>query len=555
MSIDEIMQILDERGLDAYVVSHGNRFLGQDILESEHKIKHLCGFSGSAGALIISRNGCFLLVDGRYELHARQEVDITKIEIINNIPTMKNVCEVLQKNGLLEVGYDAWCFSAAEMMIAKRGFADLSFEDIGDLVKIDSDAMIKVERRDVKYAGQSRQEKLQIVTDMLKQKGADYLLLTAADSVSWLLNIYAHDLPYSPVVRAYALISSQNEVTLFADNLQTDFDCQPMSKLADFLQNNKGKIVYDARTTPAKLVTENMLQAADICQQLKAVKNKKEIAGMKACHVRDGVAVTKFLIWLEQNWQGKTELDVVQKLHELRTEQEDFFSESFATIAASGANGAIVHYQPTEKSNKALQQGELLLLDSGGQYLDGTTDITRTVVIGRPNREQITDFTLVLKAHIALARATFPHGTRGAQLDGITRAILWRYGTDYKHGTGHGVACFGNVHEEPVSISAAANYAFEENVVVSDEPGIYKEGKYGIRIESLLRTVKSDKKGFLEFAPLTKVPLDKRLIDEYMLTADELKWLNQYHQDVYDCLVPYMNKEEKKWLKKACSPL
>jgi Xaa-Pro aminopeptidase len=555
MSIDEIMQILDERGLDAYVVSHGNRFIGQDILDSEHKLKHLCGFSGSAGALIIGRKGCFLLVDGRYELQAVQEVNDRRINIVHRIPNISNICSVLEENSMVHIGYDAWCWSAADMSMAQNRFGDLQFTDIGDLVNIDALKPVKVLHRDIKYAGQNVDEKLQVVRDFLARQKADYFLLTAADSVSWLLNIYAHDLPYSPVVRAYALISSQNEVTLFADNLQTDLPCQPMSKLADFLQNNKGKIVYDARTTPAKLVTENMLQAADICQQLKAVKNKKEIAGMKACHVRDGVAVTKFLIWLEQNWQGKTELDVVQKLHELRTEQEDFFSESFATIAASGANGAIVHYQPTEKSNKALQQGELLLLDSGGQYLDGTTDITRTVVIGRPNREQITDFTLVLKAHIALARATFPHGTRGAQLDGITRAILWRYGTDYKHGTGHGVACFGNVHEEPVSISAAANYAFEENVVVSDEPGIYKEGKYGIRIESLLRTVKSDKKGFLEFAPLTKVPLDKRLIDEYMLTADELKWLNQYHQDVYDCLVPYMNKEEKKWLKKACSPL
>ena len=187
--------------------------------------------------------------------------------------------------------------------------------------------------------------------------------------------------------------------------------------------------------------------------------------------------------------------------------------------------------------------------------LDGTTDVTRTIAIGIPENQKITDFTLVLKAHIALAKAIFPLGAKGAQLDGITRAILWQNGLDYKHGTGHGVACFGNVHEGPVSISAGADYAFEENVVVSDEPGIYREGRYGIRIESLLRTVKSSKTGFLEFSVLTKVPLDKRLIDEYMLTADERKWLNQYHRDVYDCLFPYMNKEEKKWLKKACSPL
>ena len=555
MSIDEIMQILKKKKLDAYVVSYGNRFIGQDILDSEHKLKHLCGFSGSAGALIISRNKCFLLVDGRYELQAAEEVKSTNIEIVHKAPTMNNIATVMQENGLLKVGYDGWCLSAADVKTIEQRFSNLQFEDIGDLVQIDSKKTIKIKSRQKRYAGKNEKEKLQIITDIMKQKRADYLLLTAADSVSWLLNICSDELPYTPVVRAYALIDKQGEAVLFADNLQTDLPCKPMAELIKFLQYNKQKIIYDARTTPAKLVTENMFSMPDICRQLKAVKNKTEITGMICSHIRDGVAITKFLAWLENNWQGKTELDVVQKLHEFRAEQAEFFSESFATIAATGANGAIVHYQPTVKSNKALQQGELLLLDSGGQYLDGTTDVTRTIAIGIPENQKITDFTLVLKAHIALAKAIFPLGAKGAQLDGITRAILWQNGLDYKHGTGHGVACFGNVHEGPVSISAGADYAFEENVVVSDEPGIYREGRYGIRIESLLRTVKSSKTGFLEFLVLTKVPLDKRLIDEYMLTADERKWLNQYHRDVYDCLFPYMNKEEKKWLKKACSPL
>lgn len=555
MSIDEIMQILKKKKLDAYVVSYGNKFIGQDILDSEHKLEHLCGFSGSAGVLIIGRNKCFLLVDGRYELQAAEEVKNTNIEIVHKAPTMNNIANIMQEKGLLKVGYDAWCLSAADVETIKLRFSNLQFEDIGDLVQIDSKKTIKIKYRQKKYSGKSKEEKLRAITDFLAQQKADYLLLTAADSVSWLLNIYSDELPYTPVVRAYALIDKQGEVILFADNLQTDFDCRPINELLEFLQKNKANVVYDAQTTPKKLIKENMKPMSDVCQQLKAVKNKTEVAGMIDCHIRDGVAVTKFLAWLENNWQGKTELDVVQKLHELRAERAEFFSESFATIAATGAHGAIVHYQPTVKSNRVLQQGELLLLDSGGQYLDGTTDVTRTIAIGIPENQKITDFTFVLKAHIALARAIFPLGAKGAQLDGITRAILWQNGLDYKHGTGHGVACFGNVHEGPVSISAGANYAFEENVVVSDEPGIYREGRYGIRIESLLRTVKSSKTGFLEFSVLTKVPLDKRLIDEYMLTADERKWLNQYHRDVYDCLFPYMSKEEKKWLKKACSPL
>lgn len=555
MLINDILQILETKGLDAYIVSHGNRFLGQDILESEHKIKHLCGFSGSAGALIIGRKGCFLLVDGRYELQAVQEVDNSRINIVHRIPNISNICSVLEENSMVHIGYDAWCWSAADMSMAQNRFGDLQFTDIGDLVNIDALKPVKVLHRDTKYAGQNVDEKLQVVRDFLARQEADYFLLTAADSVSWLLNIYAEDLPYSPVVRAYALVDVRGNVELFADNLQTDLPCQPMAELVKFLEKTSQKVLYDAWTTPKKIAFAPMKYATDICQKLKTIKNTKELEGMFNCHIRDGVAVTKLLMWLEKNWQGKTELDVVRKLHELRLEQADFFSESFATIAAIGANGAIVHYQPTEKSNEQLRQGELLLLDSGGQYLDGTTDVTRTVAIGIPENEKIRDFTCVLKAHIALARQIFPVGTRGSQLDGIARAILWQHGADYKHGTGHGVACFGNVHEAPVSISNSANYMFEEHVVVSDEPGVYCEGQYGIRIESLLASVKSEKEGFLEFTTITRVPIDKNLIDVYMLTADERKWLNEYHQTVYDLLVSYMNKEEKKWLKKACSPL
>lgn len=555
MLINDILQILETKGLDAYIVSHGNRFLGQDILESEHKIKHLCGFSGSAGALIIGRKGCFLLVDGRYELQAVQEVDDSRINIVHRIPNINNICDVLEENSIVHIGYDAWCWSAADMSMAQNRFGDLQFTDIGDLVNIDALKPVKVLHRDTKYAGQNVDEKLQVVRDFLARQKADYFLLTAADSMSWLLNIYAADLPYSPVVRAYALVDVRGNVELFADNLQTDLPCQPMAELVKFLEKTSQKVLYDAWTTPKKIAFAPMKYATDICQKLKTIKNTKELEGMFNCHIRDGVAVTKLLMWLEKNWQGKTELDVVRKLHELRLEQADFFSESFATIAAIGANGAIVHYQPTEKSNEQLRQGELLLLDSGGQYLDGTTDVTRTVAIGIPENEKIRDFTCVLKAHIALARQIFPVGTRGSQLDGIARAILWQHGVDYKHGTGHGVACFGNVHEAPVSISNSAKYMFEEHVVVSDEPGVYYEGQYGIRIESLLASVKSKKEGFLEFTTITRVPIDKNLIDVYMLTADELLWLNEYHQSVYDSLVPYMNEEEKKWLKKACSPL
>ena len=274
------------------------------------------------------------------------------------------------------------------------------------------------------------------------------------------------------------------------------------------------------------------------------------------CHVRDGVALVKLFCWLEKQ-KNLTELDVVAKLHELRAEQEYFYSESFETIAGSGANGAIVHYQPNAQYNAPLEEHNLLLLDSGGQYFDGTTDVTRTIAIGEPTKEMIADFTAVLKAHISLALARFPLDTPGIKLDVLARSQMWQKGLDYKHGTGHGVACFGNVHEGPISISiGASDYGFKENMVTSNEPGVYKEGKYGIRIENLQYTRKSaEYPEFLEFVVLTKVPIDKRLIDKYLLSDDELAWLNKYHQDVFESLKGYLTTVERKWLENACSPL
>ena len=569
MTLDEIKTKLINENLDAYIVPHGNRFLGQDILPEEHKLKCLCGFSGSAGALIIGQKQVFLLVDGRYELQAAAEVDLKRITIVHQAPYMNNICKILQEFELLKAGYDAWCFSAADIEKVHRRYKDIQLTDVGDWVQTEKSKTVEIFHRDVAYAGQSKEEKCRIVAEQLSDKQADYFLFTSADSVSWLLNIYAHDLPYTPVVRAFAVVSSDKKVVLYADHLKNaDISVQSWYDLEQFLQRSAHKkILYDANVTPEKI--KNMADAAaidfekscDVCQLLKAEKNPVELQGMIDCHVRDGVALSKFLYWLELNWQGKTELDAVEKLHQLRQEQKLFISESFATIAGFGSNGAIVHYQPSEKTNKKLEAGHLLLVDSGGQYLDGTTDVTRTVAIGTPTKEMIADFTQVLKAHIALAQAHFPEGTGGIKLDVLARAQMWQIGADYKHGTGHGVACFGNVHEGPLSISInASNYGLKPFMVVSDEPGIYKENAYGIRIENLLYIkpvvdVQSSAAQYLKFVALTKVPIDKRLIDTYLLNPSEIAWLNTYHQSVYEALSAYLTEPENKWLKEACSPL
>ena len=563
MKITEIREKLKTAGMDAYVVSYGNRFLGQDVLPEEHKLKALCGFSGSAGIAVVTLNEAFLFVDGRYELQARAETKSEEITVIDEMPRFKSVCDLLQQKNISAVGYDAWCHSVAEMEYLRRRYREMRFIDIGDLLNINKFRTITAYNRDIRFTGMSSTDKITSVTEVLQDYQADAFLFTSADSVSWLLNLYARDLPYSPIVRAYALVSKQGEVELFADDLQGAMNSKNWEQFATVLaQMENTCIMFDAHSTPEKIKMligdkVKLIKTKDICALFKAEKNPAELQGMINCHIRDGVALVKLLSWLDKNWYGLKELDVVKKLHEIRTAQENFFSESFATIAGSGSNGAIVHYQPDAEHNSPLQENTLLLLDSGGQYFDGTTDVTRTVAIGQPTTEMISDFTNVLKAHIALARMRFPQDTPGIKLDVVARSMLWQTGQDYKHGTGHGVACFGNVHEGPISISAGgSDYGFKTNMITSNEPGLYKEGKYGIRIENLQYTVQSEiADGFLEFRYLTKVPIDKKLIDKYLLTEGERAWLDKYHENVYNSLAPYLNEIEKVWLKDACSPL
>ena len=559
MTIDDIQQKLKQESLDAYIIGYENRFLGQDILPQEHKIKYLCGFSGSAGMLAVTADKVFLFVDGRYELQARQEVDTNKISVVNQTPCLENVLCFLEQQKVQKIGFDGWSVAAGEIAENESLFPKLQLVDVGTWVDLDAKSIVEVKERSSVYAGVSRKDKLRLLIDIMQAGGADYYLVTAADSVSWLLNIYAKDLQCSPVVRAYALIDKNGEVKLIADNLQTDLPVCTFGEFENWLKTQTAKILYTAASIPSHLkkILKNGVPVQDICQLQKAEKNETELQGMINCHRRDGVALVKLLYWLQNNWRGKTELEVVQKLHELRQEQDLFFEESFETIAGAAENGAIVHYQPTEKTNRKLQENNLLLLDSGGQYFDGTTDVTRTVALGIPSAEMIHDFTLVLKGHIALERAIFPKETSGVQLDALARLPLWREGKDYKHGTGHGVGCFGNVHEGPNRISNKGSmYGFKANMVTSIEPGYYKENAYGIRIENLVYSKPSKKyENFLEFETLTLVPIDKKLIDVYLLDAGEQDWLNNYHRKVYESLAACVNDDEKKWLKESCSPL
>lgn len=566
MKLADLQRNLRELDIDAYLVNHSNMFLHQDILDDENKILELTGFSGSNGLLIVMQKSAVLLVDGRYEIQAKQEVTDENIEVCCTklYPTSTAVYPFIK--GLVStLMYNPWCFASGTIRHLQKSFPEMEIieDETGLLGKLTSSKVQNVFEHKIEFAGKSREEKIKILTDEMQKHSLDYYLLCDAASVSWMLNMRSDLLPDTPILRAYALISADGSYELFGDDIK-GIEAKPFSELEARLKNvSEAKVGIDSYSTPKKIssllgrkafVTENPLILA------KSRKSAVEMRGFENAHLRDGVALTKFLCWLDYNWQGKTELDVCAKLYEFRSRQEHFFSNSFDTIAAFGTNAAIVHYSPTMATNKILEAGNVLLLDSGAQYFDGTTDVTRTIPVGDvDNPDIIKSFTLVLKAHIAMATTIFPIGAKDNVLDCITRRELWRQGLEYKHGSGHGVGHFSGVHEMPPSLSESGSGVFAPDMVLSIEPGYYLENAYGIRIENLVKTVLLPDApyngNFLKFEALTLSPIDKRLVDKYLLNKDELQYFNDYNKMVLEKLSPFMNDEELVWLKDICSPL
>ena len=553
MTINDIQNYLKAKEFDAYIITRNNMFIGQDVLDEENKIKELTGFTGSAGTLIVFQNRAVLMVDGRYDLQAKAQTDSNLIEVVctrDSIGTWihHNIHEPYK------FVYDAWCHSISEVDYWRRSLDRHIFvEDKDNLLgnRISSKETNIFELKS-EFCGISADEKISYLTEFMAQNHLDAYLLCEADSVSWLMNLRSDLIEYSPIFRAFALVYASGEVSLFA----SDF-----SKLVDELASLKGKnIGINFSRTPKKM--QSVIKANEAFYrnvsnpiiEWKAIKNPVEIAGFKACHIRDGVAVVKFLSWLRDNFSGITELDCVSKLHEFRAQDQNFYSESFATIAGFGLNGAIIHYQPNSDTNKQITGDSVLLLDSGGHYYDGTTDITRTIAFNTPSKEIIDSYTQVLKAHIALSSQVFPIGTLGAQLDAITRSSLWNSRKDYAHGTGHGVGCCLNVHEGPQSISLKNQVPLQSGMVCSIEPGYYKVGAYGVRIENLALVVE-DGEGWLKFEPLTVVPYDPKLINTSLLNTQEKNWLNAYHQKVGATLLPLLDETTAAWLREQIKPL
>ena len=569
--------------IKAFIIPSTDPHLSEYVAPYWMSREWISGFTGSAGTAVILMDKAGLWTDSRYFLQAEKELEGSGItlykEMLPETPSItKFLCQNLKPGE--SVSIDGKMFSVQQVEQMKEDLApyQLQVNLFGDPLKNiwkdrpsmpDAPAFIY----DVKYAGKSCGEKVAAIRTELKKKGIFALFLSSLDEIAWTLNLRGSDVHCNPVIVSYLLVT-QDEVVCFIspekitqevnEYLQEQqVSLRKYDEAESFLNSFAGEnILIDPKKTNYAIYSAinpacKVVRGESPVTLLKAIRNEQEIAGIHHAMQRDGVALVKFLKWLEASvLSGKeTELSVDRKLHEFRAAQPLYMGESFDTIAGYKEHGAIVHYSATEESDVTLQSKGFLLLDSGAQYLDGTTDITRTIALGELTEEEKTDYTLILKGHIALAMAKFPAGTRGAQLDVLARMPIWSHGMNFLHGTGHGVGHFLSVHEGPQSIRMNENpIVLQPGMVTSNEPGVYKAGSHGIRTENLTLVCK-DKEGmfgeYFKFETITLCPICKKGIIKEMLTAEEVKWFNDYHRTVYEKLSPSLNEEEKKWLLEA----
>ncbi len=579
---------LTARDLAGFIVPHADEYHHEWLPPHAARLAWLTGFDGSAGAAVILANRAAVFVDGRYTLQVRQQVDGDLYDykhLISEPPRQWLKANIAKGD---RIGFDPWLHTQAEAAAlakaCKDAGADLVATDENPLDAVWADQppppLADVVPHPEIFAGQDSAAKRQQVAAGIKQGGAAAAVISRPDSIAWLLNIRGGDVATTPLPLSSAILHDDGAVELFIDrrkitpeterHLGNHVSIAPPEALAEALDRmaKSGKTIQICPRTAASWIFRRVrdtggqiLEAPDPCELPKARKNQTELDGARAAHRRDGAALSRFLSWLHREVPAGTvtELTAEARLEVFRRQGEHFSDLSFATISGSGPNGAIVHYRTSENTSRTLSPGELYLVDSGGQYLDGTTDVTRTVAIGVPSAEMKDRFTRVLKGHIALARARFPVGTSGAQLDALARMFLWQAGLDYDHGTGHGVGSFLGVHEGPQRISKHGGVALEAGMIVSNEPGYYKEGAYGIRIENLVTVVAVEVAGaereMLGFETLTLAPIDRNLVDPALLTEDESHWLNGYHERVRNVIGAQLDGEDGSWLEEATRPI
>lgn len=589
MKTREKLQLLREamktENVHACIIPSTDPHIGEYIPLHWQIREWISGFDGSAGTIVVTLDEAGLWTDSRYFLQAEEQLKDTGIDLfkvgLSQTPSIEEWIKTKLSSGET-VGFEGNVYSASEAFSLIGYFTNINLNvnsSFAPYNKIWEDRpslpLNKAFVLPENFSGESTGSKIERLRDKMKQKGANYTILASLDMIAWLFNIRGNDIEYNPAVVSYAIVSEKETILFISPKKLTEEVIAYLqeqgvilaeyekvysyiSKIApdNVLLITPGKINYQLyNTIPSECkIIEANIHPVD---EMKAIKNKKEIEGIHNAMQKDGVALVRFLIWLEKSLAKKekiTELDVSAKLKELRSQQEYFFSESFQTIAGYAAHGAIVHYSATPDTNATILSEGILLVDSGAQYFDGTTDITRTISVGPVSDEMKKDFTNILKGNIQLSRAKFPKGTIGMQLDILARKFIWQEGQNFLHGTGHGIGYFLNVHEGPQSIRMNYNpTALEPGMVTSNEPGLYKSGKYGIRIENAILTIpyqSTDWGDFYAFEALTLCPIDKKMIDWKLMTEEEVEWLEEYHEKVYNKLSPFLNNEEKEWLKK-----
>ncbi|KAK3095170.1 hypothetical protein FSP39_011006 [Pinctada imbricata] len=574
--------------IHAYIVPSGDAHQSEYITACDCRREFVSGFSGSAGTAIITKDKAALWTDGRYYLQAERQLDGNWTLMKDGMPKTPSQSDWLSQEMPVGgcVGVDPHLISAGKSIAWDQIRKNL--KNSGHHIVPVHDNLIDVVWDDrppppkssllilsLKYTGMSWQDKVKKIREKMKVKKCEALVVTALDEIAYLFNLRGADIEFNPVFFAYAVVT-MNSVNLFIDETRLDeavsqhlqlngSNTDPSTAITVHPYGEIGSFMSGLAEKVQGKVWERRLSQPSPVASMKAVKNKTEIAGMKRAHVKDAVTLCEYFSWLEQEVpKGKvTEVSAAEKLEQIKQEQEDYISLSFATISSTGPNGAIIHYKATEETDQVVAADNVYLCDSGAQYRDGTTDVTRTTHFGTPSSHVKECYTRVLKGHINLSSAIFPNGVKGHMLDSLARTSLWDIGLDYVHGTGHGVGCFLNVHEGPCGIShrvSLADVPLEEGMILSDEPGYYEDGAFGLRIENCVLVVKADTKhnfkdkGFLTFEPLTLVPMFTRLIDPSLLSQKEIDWLNDYHSKCLQIVGEELMNQGKtaafKWLKK-----
>jgi Xaa-Pro aminopeptidase len=579
---------LKRRGLDGFIVPRADRYQNEYVPPCAERLAWLTGFTGSAGAAIVLADRAAIFVDGRYLVQVREEVDSVAFTIEHLVEHPPTVWIEENLPSSAKLGYSPWLHTVegAERLAKAADTAGGSLVAVADnpidalWQKRPPPPLGAVALHDLRYAGEDAAAKLVRVNAVLGER-AEVLIVSDPQAVSWLFNIRGSDVPHVPVVLAFATVQRSGQPAIYVESekltgtVRTQLEALAAVRApADFetdlaaLGKAGRAVMLDPALCPdaiARAVTESggkIARAGDPIAPMKAVKNATEIAGARTAQLRDGAAVTRFLAWFDREAPRGvlTEIDAVEALESFRRDTGLLKDISFPTIAGAGPDGAIVHYRVTRRTNRRIAAGELFLIDSGGQYEDGTTDITRTVAIGTPDADMRKNFTLVLKGHIAIAQAVFPDGITGAQLDPLARQFLWRDGLDFDHGTGHGVGSYLSVHEGPARISKLGTTPLKRCMILSNEPGYYRAGAYGIRIENLVLVVEAPapaeaEKPLNAFETLTLAPIDRRLVDPSVITPEEIAWLDSYHTRVRDSLAPLVDEPTRAWLLGACAPL